>query len=436
MDPDADPTLLREIGSPTPVPSMQGIRIVSVAINLYHSLALGAEGEVYSWGSRQFGVLGHGDENDRAVPSRIESLSRIERTAVGPNRTSAAIDEKGRLFTWGQTRFIEHEFDEDGDAAEFEGPSGLGYEVDAETESQATPKRVDALSQDRVVGVAIGSGFTLVVTDAGAIFSFGFSRDGVLCHDSSEGELEDDSFEGEVLPRRIEALAQTGRRFVSVSAGHFRALALTEEGELYGWGVGCANGHGHEVRKPQPVAGLIGQRVKLMYAQYFSSCAVTEEGELFTWGESGAVGSLGHEGPQGTPTRVAGLGGVVIAAVAIGWKHTLVADKGGVVRVVRPSALALWALGTEAAASAATEAAAKGVAAREAEARAVETEVAASEAAARAEEAAEMEAAATVILLSRRPLRSPRCVCASSTLPEWCPACTPRACAVKGALCA
>ena len=47
------------------------------------------------------------------MPSRIESLSHIERIAAGLRWTSAAVDEAGRLFTWGQTRLLEEEEDED-----------------------------------------------------------------------------------------------------------------------------------------------------------------------------------------------------------------------------------------------------------------------------------------------------------------------------------
>jgi len=322
VDPaDADPT--RQIGPPTPVPSMQDKRIVSVAASDCNCLALSAEGEVYSWGNGDHGSLGHGDEGSRAVPCRVESLSRIERIAVGSSWTSAAVDEKGRLFTWGLARYDEWAEDEAREPGEFEGPMGLGYELDAGIPCQLTPKRVDALSQDRVVGVALGEGFTLAVTDAGAVFSFGFSRYGVLGHGSLDNE---------VLPRRIEALAQTGRRFVAVAAGDCHALALTEEGDLYGWGDERANGHGREERTPQRVAALIGQRFKLVGAHDAVSCAVTEKGELFTWGESGVWGNLGHQGGQeNTPKRVAGLSGVEVAAVAIGSNHTLAADADGVV---------------------------------------------------------------------------------------------------------
>jgi len=339
VDPDADPG--NQIGPPTPVASMQDRRIVSVATSDGHCLALSAEGEVFSWGHGAYGALGHGDDADRTVPCRIESLSHIEHIAAGPgpNLTSSAVDEKGRLFTWGQARLVEEEEDDDGEIVEFERPSGLGYELDAEAEYQLTPKQVDALLQDRVVGVALGHGFTLAVTDAGAVFSFGFSRDGALGHGSLESE---------VLPRRIEALAQTRRRLVAVAAGDQHALALTEEGELYGWGCERDNGHGREEHTPQRVAALIGHRIKLVNAQDFVSCVVTEKGELFTWGDSSTEDKLGHKEPQGMPTRVAGLSGVEVAAVAICGTHTLAADVDGVVWACgQRSSLGLGASGPE-----------------------------------------------------------------------------------------
>jgi len=283
VDPDDDPDEPRYIDPPMLVPSMQGRRIVSVAAGDWHCLALSREGEVYSWGDGKFASLGHGDEG-AALPSRIESLSRVESIAAGVSWTSAAVDENGRLFTWGRAT------DNDGT-----NPSGLGYALDSQTKSQLTPKWVDALCEDRVVGVALGFGFTLAVTDAGAVFSFGSNKYGRIGHALLEAE---------VLPRRIEALAQTGRRFVAVATGLCHALALTEEGELYGWGRGRANGHGRDEPTPHIVTALVGQRVKHVVAGAFSSCAVTENGELFTWG-SGSYGQLAHgEQEHTTPKRV------------------------------------------------------------------------------------------------------------------------------------
>jgi len=263
VDPEADPDALRSIGPPTLVPSMQDKRIVSVAASQWHCLALSCDGEVYSWGDGDFGSLGHTDNGARAVPSRIESLSRVESIAAGHDRTSAAVDGDGRLFTWGPATAPTHS----GGTM----PTGLGYAHDSQTESQLTPKWVEAFSEDRVVGVSLGRGFTLAVTDAGAIFSFGWSRHGALGHGS---------FEAEVVPRRIETLQ--GRQFVAVAPGSFHALALTEEGELYGWGNAKSNGHGRDELTPQRVTAFIGQPVKHVHSGGYSSCAVTEKGKLYT----------------------------------------------------------------------------------------------------------------------------------------------------------
>ena len=298
------------IGPPTLVPSMLNRRIVSVASGSQHCLALSAVGEVYSWGAGANGALGHGDENDRAVPSRIESLERIESIAAAFVFVSAAIDDCGGLFTWGVARY--HAYGRAESVI-----TGLGYAVDPEASLQLAPKRIDALVGDRVVGVAFGGAFTLAVTDAGAVFSFGSCCIGSLGH----GPLEII----EVLPRRIEALAQTERRFVGVAAGLRHSLALTEEGQLYGWGDGCGNGHAKganpAAHTPTLVAALASESVKHVYAWCNSSCAMTETGVLYTWG-----------GEQRVPRRVEGLCGSKVAAAAISDGHTLAADEHGVVR--------------------------------------------------------------------------------------------------------
>ena len=296
--------------SPTLVPSMQDKRIVSVATDSNHCLALSAVGEVYSWGDARDGVLGHADRSAMAGPRRVEALVHVEFISAGPS-ASAAVDHRGRLFTWGFAYRI-------GDNASY----GLGYELDSATGIQPTPKRVDALSE-RVVGVALGFGSIFAVTDVGVVFSCGHNEYGKLGHDLL--------FESEVLPRRIQALAETGRRFVAVAAGYHHVLALTDTGLVYGWGYGCANGQGQSQSTPQRVDALAGQCVTLVYARHMSSCAVTENGELYTWGSGGVYLGHGNGATQQMPKRVEALRRVKVGAVAISEGHTLVADTDGVV---------------------------------------------------------------------------------------------------------
>jgi len=123
-------------------------------------------------------------------------------------------------------------------------------------------------------------------------------------------------------------------QFVAVAAGAVHSLALTEEGHVYGWGDGRANGHGQEQRTPQRVGALAGVRVLLVYAHEYSSCAVTEKGELYTWG----IGDLNtfHLGyivdaPQPTLKRVEALSRVKVVAAATCDSHTLVAGEDGMI---------------------------------------------------------------------------------------------------------
>ena len=71
---------------PEPVPALRDIRAVDCGMN--HSLALGGDGGVWSWGFNHGmgeGVLGHGDERDRALPERIAALPPIAAISAGYN---------------------------------------------------------------------------------------------------------------------------------------------------------------------------------------------------------------------------------------------------------------------------------------------------------------------------------------------------------------
>jgi hypothetical protein len=70
---DADTTY----SDPTPVAALPGIRVQSVATDCEHSLALGGDGRVYSWGSSESGQLGHVDKLVRLSPALVEGLEGV-----------------------------------------------------------------------------------------------------------------------------------------------------------------------------------------------------------------------------------------------------------------------------------------------------------------------------------------------------------------------
>ena len=94
-------------------------------------------------------------------------------------------------------------------------------------EHQLTPKVIEALSGERAVAVAAGNGHSLVLTEAGAVFSFGRCGGGQLGHGDTMNQH---------LPRLIEALR--GDHVVEVAAGYSHSVCRTRDGRAFGWGIG------------------------------------------------------------------------------------------------------------------------------------------------------------------------------------------------------
>eukprot|EP01130_Rhizamoeba_saxonica_P010984 TRINITY_DN4540_c0_g1_i2.p1 TRINITY_DN4540_c0_g1~~TRINITY_DN4540_c0_g1_i2.p1 ORF type:complete len:834 (-),score=174.15 TRINITY_DN4540_c0_g1_i2:36-2258(-) len=72
-----------------------------------HVLALTRTGRVYSWGSNEYGQLGHGDTGDRKNPTLILTLKsttiiKVFAYSSGDMNVSLALDSDGILYAWGK----------------------------------------------------------------------------------------------------------------------------------------------------------------------------------------------------------------------------------------------------------------------------------------------------------------------------------------------
>lgn len=96
--------LTESVQVPRLILSLDGIKIVQVACGWSHSLCLSEDGRVFAFGDGEDGKLGLGNTLDFVVPFTVNHFInkniKIAKIAAG-HFHSAAIDEKGRLFTWG-----------------------------------------------------------------------------------------------------------------------------------------------------------------------------------------------------------------------------------------------------------------------------------------------------------------------------------------------
>ena len=170
---DTQPQLL-----PKKVEALAGQRVVTVSAGGAHSLAVTADGAVWSWGNGVYGRLGHGDQHHQRLPKKVEAFAGQRVVAVAAGRDhSFAITADGAVWSWG-----------DG----YQGRLGHG-----DTQSQLLPKKVEAFAGRRVVAVAAGSAHSLALTADGAFFTWGKGDDGCLGHGE---DLSD-----QLLPKKIEA---------------------------------------------------------------------------------------------------------------------------------------------------------------------------------------------------------------------------------------
>ena len=252
---------------PTKVETFAGRRVVAVSAGGGHSLAVTANGAIWSWGGGVFGKLGHGDEQHQLLPKEVEAFAGQHVVAVSAGwYHSLAITADGSVWNWG-----------DGDYGK------LGH---GDQQRQLLPKKVEAFADQRVVAVSAGREHSLAFTADGAVWSWGAGGDGRLGHGDQQNQL---------LPKKVEALA--GRRVVAVSAGSNHSISITADGAVFTWGQGgdgCL-GHGEDLSDqvlPKKIEALAGQRAVAVSAGLNHSLALAADA-VFTWGQGGC-GCLGH----------------------------------------------------------------------------------------------------------------------------------------------
>lgn len=283
-----------------PVLHQYVVKKVAVHSGGKHALALTLDGKVFSWGEGEDGKLGHGNRTTLDKPRLVEALraKKIRDVACGSSH-SAAISSQGELYTWGLGEY-----------------GRLGHGDNA---TQLKPKLVAALAGRRVVQVACGSrdAQTLALTEDGAVFSWG---------DGDFGKLGRGGSEGSDTPHEIERLSGIG--VVQIECGAQFSLALTRAGEVWTWGKGdyYRLGHGGDqhVRKPQPIGGLRGRRVIHVAVGALHCLAVTDAGQVYAWGDNdhGQQGS-GNTFVNKKPALVIGLDAVFVNRVACGSSHSI-----------------------------------------------------------------------------------------------------------------
>lgn len=76
--------------------------IIDMSAGKNHVLALSSSGGIYTWGSGDYGELGHGSlHRELNAPKKIKHEATFVSISCG-NDHSSAVDSKGNMYAWGQ----------------------------------------------------------------------------------------------------------------------------------------------------------------------------------------------------------------------------------------------------------------------------------------------------------------------------------------------
>lgn len=84
-------------------PALSRMLLVPCFLILREFLFVAAGGQVCSWGRGEDGQLGHGDANDRDLPTIVTALDGCGVSAIncGADHTTARSDSTRTVYSWG-----------------------------------------------------------------------------------------------------------------------------------------------------------------------------------------------------------------------------------------------------------------------------------------------------------------------------------------------
>lgn len=260
-----------------------------------HSLALRADGTLWSWGWNSWGQIGDGTSTNRLAPVRLIG-PQVWRMVSGGYQYTLGLDSIGQVWAWGH--------------------NGWGQFGDGTIASKSRPTLVPGLND--VTAVSAGFEHSVALKADGTVWAWGRNNAGQL----GNGTTTDSN-----VP--VEVTGLTG--VTSVIAGNGFSFALKTDGAasgtLFVWGSGALMGDGSPSGQGQnrlrPGAQLTN--VAGIASGWTHGLARKEDGSLWTWGSDGVSFKPAPAIVSGIPATAAADGGsdftVALAAdgTAMSW---------------------------------------------------------------------------------------------------------------------
>ena len=264
----------------------RGVGAMQVEVGFYHACGVMTDATLWCWGQNEYGQLGVGSFDDKAVPVQVEAdrwgsgydLIGVTHISLQFHGTCALLED-GTVWCWGR-----------GDR----GRLGIGS-----TSNQSLPQQVlpgawgSGSSIPTVTCMAVTEQSGVALLEDGTVWTWGNNWSGQLGVGTSpststtpiqvnEGAWGNETTDGE-MP------------VVSVHAGGAHACALVENGTLWCWGFGIGGQIGVNSRTDQPLPVQVvstawgstnaSAHIVAVDCGTRATCALLDTGAVYCWGD-------------------------------------------------------------------------------------------------------------------------------------------------------
>jgi alpha-tubulin suppressor-like RCC1 family protein len=290
------------------------VDITAIAVGYAHTIALKNDETAWTWGGNHYGALGDDTTENHKTPVQVKGpdgigvLSGITSISAGMSYT-VALKSDSTVWTWGRNDY---------------GQLGHGT-----TDVSYTPKQISGFSG--VIGIATGDDHTISIKNDGTVWTWGRN---------SFGKLGDGTTTNSTVPLQVPSFLDV----TAIAAGEVHMAILKSGGTVWT----CGNNHYGElgngstdssttpvqVTGPDGVGTLSG--IIAIGVGIAHTAALKSDGTVWTWGNNsnGELGD-GTTTSRTVPVQVKGADGTGIlsgvTAIAVGSDHNAALKNDGTV---------------------------------------------------------------------------------------------------------
>lgn len=284
---------------------------VQLASGQYHSAMLKADGTVFSWGDKRYGVLGIGPVASfyaarqpagkplRALNPDNTPFSGVTAIAAGSLHT-LAVKGDGSVWAWGYN----------GQSALGDDGAGCATSIFCDRVNPAPVLQSDNAPFGGAAQVAAGDNFSVALKTDGSVWAWGHNQYGKLGDGSTTNR-----------PRPVQVIETSGAALANVTriaAGLVNTLALKADGTVWAWGRDFGGNRATRVDLASGISlnGVVAIAVGGSNNVGSQALAVTNDGRAYAWG-NGNGGTLGNgtNDNSATPNLVIDTAGLPITGV-------------------------------------------------------------------------------------------------------------------------